>query len=284
MKGIILAGGDGTRLRPLTIAFSKQLIPVFDKPLIYYPICTLMNMGIKKILIIVKSNQKNNFYNLLKNGQEFGISIEYEIQDRPNGIAESLLIGSKFIKNSPITLILGDNIFYSEDLKNKINNFYKKNKSHIFLYKVKNPKDYGVVSFVNNKISLIKEKPKKPLSNYAVTGLYIYDNNAIKYAQDLKPSSRGELEITDLNNIYIKNKAMNYTVLKNSSVWFDAGTPSSLLYASQYIQAVQERNNILISSPEEIAYKMKFINKVDLTKLLKKMPKNKYFNTLRELL
>ena len=157
MKGIILAGGDGTRLRPLTIAFSKQLIPVFDKPLIYYPICTLMNMGIKKILIIVKSNQKNNFYNLLKNGQEFGISIEYEIQDRPNGIAESLLIGSKFIKNSPITLILGDNIFYSEDLKNKINNFYKKNKSHIFLYKVKNPKDYGVVSFVNNKISSIKE-------------------------------------------------------------------------------------------------------------------------------
>ncbi len=283
MKGIILAGGDGTRLKPITISYSKQLIPVFDKPLIYYPLSTLMNMGIRDILIIVKSNQKENFYNLLKNGKQFGINISYETQDNPNGIAEALLIGKKFIKNDNISLILGDNIFYSQELNLKYSKIFKRNGATIFLYKVNNPEDYGVANIKKNKLISIIEKPRKPYTNYAVTGLYIYDNKAIEYASKLKPSSRGELEITDLNNIFIKNNKMNYIKLKNSSVWFDAGTPSSLLFASQYIQALQERNNILISSPEEISYKNNYINKKDLKKILKNMPSNNYYNLLSKI-
>ena len=279
MKGIILAGGNGTRLHPLTISYSKQLIPVFDKPLIYYPLSTLISLNIKDILVIVKADQLKNFKSLLKNGNQFGVNISYAIQNNANGIAEALIIGKKFIKNESVALILGDNIFYGQDLFKDIS-FYKNKGSIIFLYQVKNPSQYGVARFKNNQLFSIDEKPRKPKSNLAVTGLYIFDQSALTYVKKLKPSKRGELEITDLNNIYIKSKKMNSIILKNSSIWFDAGTTNSLLLASQYVQAIQERNNILISSPEEISFNKKNISKVKLMKYLEKKPNNSYYNYL----
>ncbi len=279
MKGIILAGGNGTRLHPLTISYSKQLIPVFDKPLIYYPLSTLISLNIKDILVIVKADQLKNFQSLLKNGNQFGVNISYAIQNNANGIAEALIIGKKFIKNESVALILGDNIFYGQDLFKDIS-FYKNKGSIIFLYQVKNPSQYGVARFKNNQLFSIDEKPRKPKSNLAVTGLYIFDQSALSYVKKLKPSKRGELEITDLNNIYIKSKKMNSIILKNSSIWFDAGTTNSLLLASQYVQAIQERNNILISSPEEISFNKKNISKVKLMKYLEKKPNNSYYNYL----
>ena len=283
MKGIILAGGTGTRLDPLTISYSKQLIPVYDKPLIYYPLSTLINLNIKEILIIVNRNQITNFKNLLGNGKDFGLKINYTIQNKPNGIAESFIIAEKFIKNDPVALILGDNIFYGQDLLHDINKFDITNSGIIFLYQVNNPSHYGVANIKNNKINKIIEKPKKIISNYAVTGLYIYDNSVIQKSKKLKPSKRGELEITDINNIYLKDKNLNYVKLNNSSVWFDAGTPSSLLSASQYIQAIQNRNNLLISSPEETSFRKKLISYNKLKKLLFKKPKNQYYNFLRNI-
>ena len=283
MKGIILAGGTGTRLDPLTISYSKQLIPVYDKPLIYYPLSTLINLNIKEILIIVNRNQITNFKNLLGNGKDFGLKINYTIQNKPNGIAESFIIAEKFIKNDPVALILGDNIFYGQDLLHDINKFDITNSGIIFLYQVNNPSHYGVANVKNNKINKIIEKPKKIISNYAVTGLYIYDNSVIQKSKKLKPSKRGELEITDINNIYLKDKNLNYVKLNNSSVWFDAGTPSSLLSASQYVQAIQNRNNLLISSPEETSFRKKLISYNKLKKLLFKKPKNQYYNFLRNI-
>ncbi len=284
MKGIILAGGHGSRLHPITIPYSKQLLPVFDKPLIYYPLCTLMRLKIRDILIIIKQNQKKSFYSLLGNGSKFGLNIKYAIQNKPNGIAESLLIGEKFIKDQNVALILGDNIFYGQDFKKNLDSFDNKQGATIFLYQVNNPSQYGVANFKKNKINIIIEKPKKPKSNKAVTGLYIFDKNVTKLVKKLKPSKRGELEITDLNNIYIKENRMNYINIKNSSVWFDAGTPSSLLLASQYVQAVQERNNILISSPEETAFINQYINKEQYKKLLINNKHNHYYQTLENLI
>ena len=283
MKGIILAGGTGTRLDPLTISYSKQLIPVYDKPLIYYPLSTLINLNIKEILIIVNRNQITNFKNLLGNGKDLGLKINYSIQNKPNGIAESFIIAEKFIKNDSVALILGDNIFYGQDLLHDINKFDINNSGIIFLYQVNNPSHYGVANIKKDKINKIIEKPKKIISNYAVTGLYIYDNSVIEKSKKLKPSKRGELEITDINNIYLKEKNLNYVKLNNSSVWFDAGTPSSLLSASQYIQAIQNRNNLLISSPEEISFRKKLISYSKLKKLLFKKPKNQYYNFLRNI-
>ena len=283
MKGIILAGGTGTRLDPLTISYSKQLIPVYDKPLIYYPLSTLINLNIKEILIIVNRNQITNFKNLLGNGKDLGLKINYSIQNKPNGIAESFIIAEKFIKNDSVALILGDNIFYGQDLLHDINKFDINNSGIIFLYQVNNPSHYGVANIKKDKINKIIEKPKKIISNYAVTGLYIYDNSVIEKSKKLKPSKRGELEITDINNIYLKEKNLNYVKLNNSSVWFDAGTPSSLLSASQYIQAIQNRNNLLISSPEEISFRKKLISYNKLKKLLFKKPKNQYYNFLRNI-
>ena len=283
MKGIILAGGTGTRLDPLTISYSKQLIPVYDKPLIYYPLSTLINLNIKEILIIVNRNQITNFKNLLGNGKDFGLKINYTIQNKPNGIAESFIIAEKFIKNDPVALILGDNIFYGQDLLHDINKFDITNSGIIFLYQVNNPSHYGVANIKNNKINKIIEKPKKIISNYAVTGLYIYDNSVIEISKKLKPSKRGELEITDINNIYLKEKNLNFVKLNSTSVWFDAGTPSSLLSASQYIQAIQNRNDFLISSPEETSFRKKLISYEKLKKLLFKKPNNQYYNFLRNI-
>tara|TARA_B100000989_G_C19521372_1_gene464331 strand:- start:129 stop:986 length:858 start_codon:yes stop_codon:yes gene_type:complete len=284
MKGIILAGGTGTRLNPITISFSKQLLPVYDKPLIYYPLSTLLNLKITEILIIVNPDQILNFKKLLGDGSMFGIKLKYIIQKKPNGIAESFVIGRNFIKDSPVALILGDNIFYGQDFYKDIKLLDINNSATIFLYKVNNPSQYGVANLKNNKIKSIVEKPKKTTSNLAVTGLYLFDKNVIKNVNKLKPSKRGELEITDLNNIYLKNKNLNYIQLNDSSVWFDAGTPISLLYASQYIQAVQTRNNILISSPEEISLKNKLIKKSKFKKNLISQPSNEYFNFLRNLI
>tara|TARA_B100000989_G_scaffold299050_1_gene292520 strand:- start:5332 stop:6195 length:864 start_codon:yes stop_codon:yes gene_type:complete len=284
VKGIILAGGDGTRLSPITTSYSKQLLPVFDKPLIYYPLSTLMKMNIREILIIVKSHQKSNFVNLLGDGKKFGIKISYSTQDKPNGIAEALIIGNKFINKDSVALILGDNIFYGQDVKKNLDSIQFKNGAIVFLYKVKNPSQYGVANIVNSKLIKITEKPKKTKSNLAVTGLYIYDNNVVKYVKDLKPSKRKELEITDLNNMYIKKNKLNYVTLKESSVWFDAGTPTSLLLASQYIQALQERNNILVSSPEEIALTKRYIKKEVMKIHIKKEPKNLYYDYLKDIL
>ncbi len=282
MKGIILAGGQGTRLHPITISYSKQLLPVYDKPLIYYPLSTLINLKIKEILIIVNPDQLNNFKKLLGNGSQFGLKFSYATQKRANGIAEALIIGKNFIKNNSVALILGDNIFYGQDLYKNVSVINKNNGSIIFLYKLNNPSQYGVANIKKNKVTSIVEKPKKPKSNYVVTGLYIYDKNVSNLVKKLKPSKRGELEITDLNNLYIKNNNLNYIKLKDSSVWFDAGTPDSLLSASQYIQAIQNRNNILISSPEEVSLKNKIITKVKLNKILKSKSQNDYYKFLKD--
>jgi|TARA_B100001964_G_scaffold9085_1_gene9692 glucose-1-phosphate thymidylyltransferase len=284
MKGIILAGGDGTRLNPITISYSKQLVPIFDKPLIYYPLTTLMNLNIRDILIIVKTNQKQNFEKLLKDGSQFGLNISYAIQDNPNGIAEALIIGENHYKNENVALILGDNIFYGHDISNSIDKINITNKGVIFLYQVSDPTRYGVANFNGKKIIKIIEKPKQPKSNFAVTGLYIYDKNVKTHIRNLKPSKRNELEITDLNNIYANKNKIEYIKLNNTSVWFDAGTFNSLLHASQYIQALQERKNIVIASPEEIAFKKKYISRLELKKLIKKMPKNSYSRVLCNLL
>ena len=282
MKGIILAGGDGTRLGPITISYSKQLVPIYDKPLIYYPLSTLMELNIKDVLVITTENQLENFKRLLKNGNQWGIKINYAVQDFPKGIAEAFIIGENFIKNTSVVLILGDNIFYGQNLNNEISSKKFQNGGVIFLNKVVNPSNYGVAIIKNNKIKKIIEKPKIKKSNLAVTGLYLYDKNVSKIAKKLKPSKRNELEITDLNNFYNEEYKLDYVELNSSSIWFDAGTTNSLLQASQYIQAIQERNNLLVSSPEETSYRKKFITKNKFNKLIKSMTNNSYSLSLKK--
>ena len=285
MKGIVLAGGQGTRLYPLTIAVSKQLLPIYDKPLIYYSLTTLMLLGINDILIITTPYQKNDFINLLGNGEQFGINIEYDVQEKPSGIAESFIIGEKFIDNNPVTLILGDNFFYginSNQLKFK--NLDKFKGGLIFSYSVPDPENFGVIFFNKNKISKIVEKPKKPKSNVVATGLYIYDANVTKYAKLIKPSKRNELEITDINNIYIKKKLLSNIHLKEGSVWLDTGTYESLFQASLYVKIMQERNQILIGSPELIALSNKWIAKKKIIKNINKYQKNQYYSKLEKII
>lgn len=284
-KGIILSGGTGSRLFPITEVVSKQLIPVFDKPMIYYPLSTLMGIGIKEILVITTPYDLEKFKYLLKDGKQWGISIEYEVQQYPNGIAEALLIGEKFINNSEIVLILGDNIFHGNDLANRIKIALSDNIPTIFVYPVKNPSEYGIVEFDKNQnpIKLI-EKPKSPKSKFAITGMYFYDKNSIKYAKKLKPSKRNELEITDLNNIYLSKKKLKVFFLDRGDVWLDAGTHVTLMQASQYIQTIEDRQGLKISCPEEIAWKLKLINDNQLKKLALKYKNNNYGNYLKNLL
>ncbi len=284
-KGIILSGGTGSRLFPITQVVSKQLIPVFDKPMIYYPISTLMSIGIKEILVITTPNDLEKFENLLKNGNQWGISIKYEIQNNPNGIAEALLIGEKFIDDSNVVLILGDNIFHGNDLANRIKIALSKNKPTIFVYPVKNPSEYGIVEFDKNQnpVNLI-EKPKNPKSKFAITGMYFYDKYSIKYVKELKPSKRNELEITDLNNVYLSKNNLNVFFLDRGDVWLDAGTHVTLMQASQYIQTIEDRQGLKISCPEEIAWKLKFISDKQLKKLALKYKNNNYGNYLTNLL
>tara|TARA_Y100000768_G_scaffold388368_1_gene383845 strand:+ start:9855 stop:10727 length:873 start_codon:yes stop_codon:yes gene_type:complete len=278
MKGIILAGGKGSRLRPLTASISKQLLPIFDKPLIYYPLSVLMIAKIKDISIIVDPLYKQNYINLLGDGKKFGIKIKYYEQKKPNGLPEAFLLTENHIKNSNVCLILGDNIFYGQGLKDYLYRG-KKNKTGatIYSYQIKNPQDFGVVELDKyGKPLKIIEKPKKPKSNYAVTGLYFYDKNVSNYSKKLKPSKRGELEITDLNKIYLKNKKLKVEVLGRGFAWLDTGSSENLLAASQFVETIERRQGYKIACLEEIALRNKWLKKSKLLGDLSKMPNNNY--------
>ena len=244
MKGIILAGGMGARLNPLTNACSKQLLPIYDKPLIYYPLCTLMNIGIKEILCITRADNIDAFSNLLGDGSKWGINIEYTVQDKPMGIAEAFIIGEEFIGEDSVTLILGDNIFYGSSITLESQQDNVLSGARIFAYQVPDPERYGVVDFSKDGKALsIEEKPLKPKSNYAVTGLYLYNNCVIEKAKSLQPSARGELEISDINQSFLEESKLEVSILDEGSTWFDAGTPDSLMQASQFVQSIQKRQS-----------------------------------------
>ena len=284
-KGIILAGGSGTRLTPITSAVSKQLLPVYDKPMIYYPLCTLMSGGIREILIITKSIDKSAFKNLLGDGSSFGIEIIYKVQDNPGGIAEAFLIGEDFIKNSNTALILGDNLFHGDSLKLKMKNASKRNEgATIFAYPVNDPKRYGVVEFDKEGIAVeIEEKPNNPKSNLAVTGLYFYDSSVVDKAKSLSPSKRGELEITDLNMLYMKEKQLKVESMDSGMAWLDTGTFDSLFEASGYIYTLQKRQGLKIGCPEEIAWRNKWITTEKLEEISKDYKNIDYSNYLNKL-
>lgn len=285
MKGIVLAGGAGIRLYPSTMAISKQLLPIYDKPMIYYPISVLMLAGIKEILIISTPQDLPNFKKLLGTGKQFGVEFSYVVQEKPEGLAQAFVLAEEFIAKDDVCLILGDNIFYgqrfSSTLQNALSNIKKQGGATVFAYQVKDPQRFGVVEFdKHGKAVSIEEKPKKPKSNYAVTGLYFYDNKVIDYSKKLKPSKRGELEITDLNNIYLKKKELNVELLGRGFAWLDTGTHSSLLQASQYVQTIEENQGVKIACPEEVAYRMGFLKKEDLLKAAKQYTDNEYYDYL----
>ena len=284
-KGIILAGGKGTRLFPITQGISKQLVPVYDKPMIYYPLTTLMKAGIKEILIISKSEDLPSFRNLLKDGNQFGISIKYAIQEQPRGIAEAFIIGESFLEHSPVALVLGDNLFNGENLDETV--FSISNNSQgatIFAYSVKDPENYGVAEFDSTyKVLNIEEKPKKPKTNWAITGLYFYDNSVVRRAKSLTPSKRGELEITDLNMLYLNDGLLKVELMKRGTAWLDTGNPDSLHEASSYIKTLEQRQGLKVGCPEEIAWSMGLINDHQLEKLAKKYSNN-YCNYLKNLI
>ena len=277
-KGIILAGGLGTRLYPATLAISKQLIPVFDKPMIYYPLSTLMLAEIKQILIISTPNDLPLFERLLGDGSQWGIEINYAIQLSPNGLAEAFIIAESFLDKAPSALVLGDNIFYGHSFESKLTSVNKRTEgATIFVYHVNNPEHYGVANFdEKNRVIDIEEKPTNPKSNFAVTGLYFYDNKAVEYAKKIKPSLRGELEITDLNRIYLDQQNLSVEVMGRGYAWLDTGTHESLLEAQQFIQTIEHRQGLKIACPEEIAFHRKWITLQQLEKLASQMSKNGY--------
>ena len=275
MKGIVLAGGSGTRLYPSTMSVSKQLLPVYDKPMIYYPISVLMLAGIKDILIISTPHDLPNFEKVLGNGSKFGVNFSYKVQPSPDGLAQAFILGEEFIGNDSVALILGDNIFYgpgfSGMLKNAEKNASDKNIATIFSYYVKNPERFGVVEFdENGRAVSIEEKPECPKSSYAATGLYFYDNKVVEYAKSLKPSKRGEFEITDLNKIYLKEGRLNVQPLGRGFAWLDTGTHKSLLQAGQYVQTIEENQGIKIACLEEVAYRMGYLTKEEILKSAQK--------------
>ena len=277
-KGIILAGGSGTRLYPLTKVISKQLMPIYDKPMTYYPLSTLMLAGIKDILVITTPRDSESFQNLLGNGSQWGIEISYKVQPSPDGLAQAFIIGEDFIDGEGCALILGDNIFYGHDLSKLVKNATQKdNGATIFAYYVKDPERYGIVEFDKNRKAIsLEEKPEKPKSNFAVTGLYFYDKSVVEYAKSIKPSARGELEITDLNKIYLEKGNLNVETLGRGYAWLDTGTHESLLQAASFVETVQDRQGLKIACPEEIAYNLGYINKEQLKELAKPLAKNEY--------
>ncbi len=277
-KGIILAGGHGTRLSPLTDVLSKQLLPVYDKPMIYYPLSTLMLIGIKEILIISSPSHLDLYKGLLKDGSHLGVSITYEIQESPRGLAEAFIIGEKFLNGSPSVLVLGDNLYYGHELTKNLRKANENTEySTIFAYKVNDAKRYGVVEFDENSIAKsIEEKPIHPRSNYAVTGLYFYDENVSSYAKEIRPSKRGELEITDLNERYMKEKKLKVEVLGRGIAWLDTGTFDSLLEAGSFIRTIEERQGLKIGCIEEVAWRLGYIDTKKLTLLSKRYKKSKY--------
>lgn len=283
MKGIVLAGGAGTRLYPSTMTVSKQLLPIYDKPMIYYPISVLMLAGIREILIISTPNDLPNFQKLLGDGKQFGVQFSYKEQPKPEGLAQAFILGEDFIANDTACLILGDNIFFGQGfsgmLKNTVKNIEKNQGATVFGYQVKDPQRFGVVEFdKQGKVLSLEEKPKNPKSNYAVTGLYFYDNNVVKYAKALKPSVRGELEITDLNNLYLKQGKLNVELFGRGFSWLDTGTHNSLLQAGQYVQTIEENQGIKIACLEEVAYRMGFLSQTHLIETSKKYVNNEYYD------
>jgi glucose-1-phosphate thymidylyltransferase len=285
MKGIILAGGSGTRLYPITKSISKQLLPVYDKPMIYYPLSTLMLSGIREILIITNSEYIGLYKQLLNDGSHLGLKIEYKIQEKPRGLADAFIVGEDFIGKDKVCLILGDNIFHGQGFSQILKRASSlKEGAVIFGYYVKDPRSYGVVEFDdNNNVISLEEKPEKPKSNYAIPGLYYYDNSVIEKAKNLKPSARGELEITDLNREYLKENKLKVELFGRGFAWLDTGTHQSLLEASNYVETIQKRQGFYISCVEEIAYRMGYINKEQLIKLGKEMEKIEYGKYLLEI-
>ncbi len=285
MKGIILAGGNGTRLYPITFSSSKQLLPVYDKPMIYYPISTLMMMGINDILIITTAHDLIKFRDLLGDGSSWGISISFKIQEQPNGIAEAFLIGEDFIGNENVTLILGDNLFFGHNLPLLLRNASKNLKgATVFAYPVKNPEDYGVINFDKNFNTIsIEEKPANPKSNYAITGLYIYNKSVIDIAKNIKPSKRGELEITDVNKAYLENKELNVEIFSRGVAWLDTGSHDSLLEACNFIQVIEKRQGLKICCPEEISWRNGWISSEQLKLLAKPILNSGYGQYLLDL-
>jgi len=278
MKGIILAGGKGTRLFPLTIATSKQMLPVYDKPMIYYPLSMLMLAGIREILVISTPDALPAFKELLKDGSQWGLKFEYAEQAEPRGLADAFLVGREFIRESPVCLILGDNIFYGQGMASTLQECASLTEGAIiFGYRVNDPERYGIVEFdkQGNALSL-EEKPANPKSNFAVPGIYFYDNRVVKMAESVKPSARGELEITDLNRIYLEQGKLKAKIFGRGVAWLDAGTHESLLQAATFIEAIQQRQGLMISCPEEIAYRMRYITKEQLRELGKGLSGNSY--------
>lgn len=288
MKGIVLAGGNGTRLYPTTTVVSKQLLPVYDKPMIYYPISVLMLAGIKDILIISTPNDISNFKTLLGDGSQFGVKFSYQTQPSPDGLAQAFILGEEFIGNDPVAMILGDNIFYgagfSKSLKDAVQRA-ENGTATIFGYAVKDPERFGVVAFdQQGKVLSLEEKPQNPKSNYAVTGLYFYDNKVIEYAKSLKPSQRGELEITDLNKIYLQKEKLHTELLGRGFSWLDTGTHNSLLKAGQYIQTVEENQGIKIACLEEVAYRTGLVSKEEIQKNISNIKNNEYYDYVKNIL
>ena len=281
MKGIILAGGSGTRLHPLTLAVSKQLMPIYDKPMIYFPLSVLMMTGIKEILIISTPHDIGGFKKLLGDGKNLGCTFEYAVQEVPNGLAQAFVIGEKFIGNDKVALVLGDNIFHGVGLGRLLQENQNPDGGIIFAYHVSDPERYGVVEFDKDfKVLSIEEKPKQPRSNYAVPGLYFYDNSVVEIAKNLKPSARGEYEITDVNKEYLKRGNLKVGMLERGTAWLDTGTFASLMQAGQFVQVLQERQGMQIGCIEEVAYRMGFITKTQLHKLAEPLMKSGYGNYL----